>query len=70
MVPRVVDRQTTERLSDNLQLLMSVTVRVAFALVSSEDGSTHIAEAYGEALDPSDKATAKAMSAAYKCAML
>lgn len=49
---------------------MSVTVRVAFALVSSEDGSTHIAEAYGEALDPSDKATAKAMSAAYKCAML
>jgi len=70
VLPRVLERHTAERLSDNLQLLISVTLRVAFALVSADDGSSHIAEAYGEALDPSDKATAKAMSAAYKSAML
>jgi len=43
---------------------------VAFDLVSSADGSSHTVEAFGEALDPSDKATAKAMSSAYKYAML
>jgi len=70
VLPRVLEHHTAERLGDNLQLLMSITVRVAFALVSADDGSSHIAEAYGEALDPGDKATAKAMSAAYKSAML
>jgi hypothetical protein len=70
VLPQVLERLMTERLGDNLQLLISVTLRVAFTLVSAEDGSSHTAEAYGEALDPSDKATAKAMSAAYKSAML
>jgi len=51
-------------------LLTSVTVKVAFDLVSTWDGSAHTVESYGEALDPSDKATAKAMSSAYKVAML
>jgi hypothetical protein len=45
-------------------------VRVAFDLVSVEDGSVHTVEAYGEALDEGDKGTAKAMSSAYKGAML
>ena len=39
-------------------------------LISVEDGSSHKVEAYGEALDGGDKATAKAMSAAYKSAMV
>ena len=39
-------------------------------LTSVDDGSSHVVEAYGEALDASDKATAKAMSAAYKSAMI
>jgi hypothetical protein len=47
-----------------------VTLKVAFALTSVDDGSTHVVEVYGEALDASDKATAKAMSAAYKSAMV
>ena len=51
-------------------LLVGVTLKVAFDLVSSADGSSHTVEAFGEALDASDKATAKAMSSAYKHAML
>lgn len=70
VLPRVRERQTTERLSDNLQLLINVALRVSFTLVSADDGSSHRVEAYGEALDAGDKATAKAMSGAYKSAML
>jgi hypothetical protein len=39
-------------------------------LTSVDDGSSHSVEAYGEALDGGDKATAKAMSAAFKSAMV
>ena len=45
-------------------------LKVAFTLVSADDGSSHSVEVFGEALDASDKATAKAMSAAYKSAMV
>jgi len=70
VLPTVRERQMSERLGDNLQLLINVALHVSFALVSAEDGSSHSVEAYGEALDAGDKATAKAMSAAYKSAML
>jgi hypothetical protein len=43
---------------------------VEFAFVSVSDGSTHIVKTYGEAMDSADKATNKAMSAAYKYACL
>jgi hypothetical protein len=39
-------------------------------LTSVDDGTSHVVESYGEALDGGDKATAKAMSAAYKAAMV
>ena len=45
-----------------------VTVEVEFDFVCSEDGSTHTVKTFGEAMDRSDKATNKAMSAAYKYA--
>lgn len=70
VLPKVRKRHTTERLGDNLQLLTNVALRVSFSLVSADDGSSHAVEAYGEALDAGDKATAKAMSAAYKSAMI
>ena len=38
--------------------------------MSADDGSRHSVEAFGEALDGGDKGTAKAMSAAYKSAMV
>ena len=70
ILPRVLERTATEQRGDGDVLLTAATVRVAYELVSCRDGSTHLVEAVGEALDPGDKATAKALSAAYKSAML
>jgi hypothetical protein len=70
VLPRALERIVTERADEQNRLLLHVAVRVAFTLNSVDDGSDHIVEAYGEALDGGDKATAKAMSAAYKAAMV
>lgn len=70
VLPRSLERVVSERSDDQRRLLLHVTLRVSFTLTSVDDGSSHIVEAYGEALDGGDKATAKAMSAAYKAAMI
>jgi hypothetical protein len=70
ILPRMLERSCLERSSAGGEALFAVTVRAAFAFVSVRDGSSHIVETYGEALDGGDKATAKAMSAAYKYAAL
>ena len=70
ILPRVLERTATEQRGDGDVLLTAVAVRVAYELVSCRDGSSHIIEAVGEALDAGDKATAKALSSAYKSAML
>lgn len=70
VLPRILKRHGADRLDDNKSVLTSVHVLIAYDLVSSRDGSLHTIKASGEALDSSDKATAKAMSAAYKSAML
>lgn len=67
VLPRVLERTAIER-GPAQEVLISVTLKVAFDLVSADDGSFHTIEAYGEALDAGDKATAKAMSSAYKMA--
>jgi hypothetical protein len=43
-------------------------VEAEFDFVSAEDGSKHTVRTFGEAMDRGDKATNKAMSAAYKYA--
>ncbi len=70
VLPRVIEREAIERQDDTRRSLVHVSLRVAFNLTSVDDRSSHVVEAFGEALDPSDKATAKAMSAAYKSAMI
>ena len=70
ILPRVVEHTAGERMGEGDALLSHVTVRAQFVLVSVDDGTSHDIEVYGEALDPGDKATAKAMSAAHKIAML
>lgn len=45
-----------------------VTVEAEFDFVCAEDGSKHVVRTFGEAMDSADKATNKAMSAAYKYA--
>jgi hypothetical protein len=70
VLPRALERHVSERADEQNRLLLHVALRVSFTLTSVEDGTSHIVEAFGEALDGGDKATAKAMSAAYKAAML
>lgn len=68
ILPRMISRQCEERQSKNGGALFYVTVEAEFDFVSSEDGSKHTCRTFGEAMDSGDKATNKAMSAAYKYA--
>lgn len=67
ILPRVLEREAVREQASNEVV---VVLRVAFDLVSALDGSVHVVESFGEAIDDGNKATAKAMSAAYKAAML
>jgi hypothetical protein len=66
LLPRVQNRIITERETKNGGVLFYVVVDVDFDLVSAIDGSSHTVHVIGEAMDSADKATNKAMSAAYK----
>ena len=66
IIPRVISRACTERASKAGGALFYVTVEAEFDFVSAEDGSKTTARMIGEAMDSGDKATNKAMSAAYK----
>lgn len=68
ILPRMISRICDERLSGAGKPLFYVTVEAEFDFVSAEDGSKHTVRTFGEAMDSSDKATNKAMSAAYKYA--
>ena len=68
IIPRVLNRECVERQSKNGGALFYVALQVEFDFVAAEDGSKHTACTFGEAMDSSDKATNKAMSAAYKYA--
>lgn len=66
IIPQVISRDVVERRSGNGGLLSFVTVTVRYVLVDADDDSQTEAIIAGEAMDSSDKATNKAMSAAYK----
>jgi hypothetical protein len=66
ILPRCTEREVVERQTSKGGAIFNVTCRVEFDLVSTEDGSKHTVCTYGEAMDSADKATNKAMSAAYK----
>lgn len=70
ILPRHVARTFDERTTKSGGTLMFVTVEAEFDLVSSDDGSRHVIRTFGEAMDSGDKATNKAMSAAYKYAVV
>ncbi len=70
ILPRVLAREVVERQSKNGATLIYVVVDVEFDFVSMHDGSKHTVRMLGEAMDTGDKATNKAMSAAYKYACL
>ena len=70
VLPRVLKHRTRECAGEQDAMLVSVRLLAAFVLVSARDGSSHTVQGWGEALDAGDKGTAKAMSSAYKGAML
>lgn len=68
ILPRCIERICVERTNAKGTALFYVTVKAEFDLVSATDGSKHTIATFGEAMDSGDKATNKAMSAAYKYA--
>ena len=66
IIPRILSRQVVERVTQKGGTLFNVTVEAEFDFVSASDGSKTTARSFGEAMDSADKATNKAMSAAYK----
>ena len=68
ILPRMLSRTVEERTSAKGGALFYVTVEAEFDFVCAEDGSKHTIKTFGEAMDRGDKATNKAMSAAYKYA--
>jgi hypothetical protein len=70
ILPRMLARESVERTTAKGGVLFYVTVEAEFDFVASEDGSKHTVKTFGEAMDSADKATNKAMSAAYKYAAM
>jgi hypothetical protein len=70
ILPRVLKRDVTERATQKGGVLFYVVLDMEFDFISAEDGSKHVIAVVGEAMDSADKATNKAMSAAYKYACM
>jgi len=70
VLPRVLKHRMSTQVGEQDSLLTNIQLLAAFDLVSARDGSCHTVQAWGEALDGGDKGTAKAMSSAYKSAIL
>jgi ERF superfamily len=66
ILPRVVERVQSERVTKSGGTQYHVVLRVDFLLTSARDGSSVLVTFMGEAADTADKATSKAMSMAYK----
>jgi len=70
ILPKVLSRSVVERTTKSGGVMFYVTLEVEYILVCAEDGSAHSIVTIGEAMDSGDKATNKALSAAYKYACL
>lgn len=70
ILPEMLTREVTERTTAKGGVLFYVTVEANFNFISAKDGSKHVVKTFGEAMDSADKATNKAMSAAYKYACI
>lgn len=68
ILPRILTRACEERQTKSGGSMSYVTVEAEFDFVCAKDGSKHVVRTFGEAMDSADKATNKAMSAAYKYA--
>lgn len=69
IVPNFISRECEARSTKNGTNSYNVTVKAEFTFLTT-DGSKIVVSNYGEAMDSGDKATNKAMSAAYKYACI
>jgi hypothetical protein len=65
VTPRYSELSIQERAKDGGKFTRFVTVKGSFTF-SAHDGSSVVAEAYGEAMDSGDKATTKAQSVSFR----
>lgn len=70
VVPQLLSREQTERKSKEGGTLFDVVVKMRYDFVAVADGSYLTVEMPGEAMDSGDKATNKAISTAYKYAVI
>ena len=68
IMPRMLTRMQTEKQTSKGGVLFAVVVEAEFDFVSATDSTQHTVKMFGEAMDSGDKATNKAMSAAFKYA--
>jgi|TARA_R110000824_G_scaffold44320_6_gene129019 cysteinyl-tRNA synthetase len=68
IMPRMMSRTQTEKATRSGGSLFCVVVEAEFDFVSATDSTQHTVRMFGEAMDSADKATNKAMSAAFKYA--
>ncbi len=66
IAPKLLGISNEEKIKPDGKALFYTRVTVEYVFISAEDGSTFSAVFPGEAMDSSDKATNKAMTAAYK----
>jgi hypothetical protein len=66
ILPSILDRTCEARETQKGGILYSVCVTVEYRIMSARDGSEISVRTMGEAMDSGDKATNKALSAAYK----
>jgi hypothetical protein len=70
ILPRVIAKDVREVTNNKGTLLFYTSVTVEYDFVSTVDGSKHTISMFGEAMDSGDKSTNKALSAAYKYAVM
>lgn len=70
VLPRVLQHHVSSELDATGMRLARAEVRMCYTVLSALDGSGHDIEAIGEALDATDKASSKAVAAAFKNAFV
>ena len=70
ILPRMLSRECEVHKNAKGNTMFHVVVKAEYRFKATADGSCEVVEMYGEAMDSSDKATNKAMSAAYKYACI
>lgn len=70
IIPFVISKEITQHQTKNGTIMFHAVVEVEYHFISCIDESKHISKSVGEARDTADKAINKALTSAYKYAMI